>query len=632
MTQENSLCMRTLLQLPLIEESCFSLEQLKELKIRNSVKNEMEIYNQVMIQPETSSYPSSILYDLRMAFRPILKHKQVLDANDISNLMIRYIYWLGNISVFTLQIVNQFAFQRIVDSWNTSRYHIGFRRSANFWSCLLIDRKLHTFEFYDPQFTDVSMLEDVVELFEQVKTLDPIIETKTIQLVKRGFASTNPKYCAFAVLRFMHYRIVETKTFEEIVNVAPFSCEKLRDIFYQTNDVRFVAECAPEYPDTVYQIAIIDFSGFLDYIVKINDDLKIKQDVREYEIELEKLANEPLKAASLAVSIQERLTHFLPHPLVEYIGTDVWQRIVEEICIDPLSKYLLKIDKKKRLSMFLDLYIDMQSKAVDFTHHVLNNVYKNYTKITDPDLFFQWSSSRKSLIYFGVHLLRQIENWLKKKKLGESKLSIDFPMKSNLVKPLHLTNLIEIQSAIDKCDLLVEEAQTVISEYIQDIVYSKPQLDFSKIHTILMLNEMDLLNQSFLAKRLEAWNFPISQKCELLNHLEPRFTVYACNETELKSCLESELFKMYYTIGIWIAKNALKKNKLIDSSVTESVILQSLNDFYQVSIDLNKEVFCCLLDLFGDKRYDCDFETATRNSAEFFTRTKNLYKDIIAVK
>jgi hypothetical protein len=616
--------MRTLLQLPLIENSCFSSEQLKEI----GSQNRDEIYNQIMINPGKSNYPNAVLYDLQMAFRPILKHNQVLDAGDISNLMIRYIYWLGNISVFTLQIVNQYAFEKISSSWNTSRYHIGFRRSANFWSCILIDRKLHTFEFYDPQFVDVAMLEDVVELYEQIKTLDPSLETKTIQLIRRGFTSQNAKYCEFSVLSFMHSRIVENKNFEEIVNDVPDNtmCEKLRDIFFQTNDLRFIAQCAPDYPNTVYQVAIIDFSSFLDYLVKINEDLQMKQDLREYEIELEKLSNEPTKAASLAVSIQERLTHILPLPLVEYVGTDVWQRIVEEICNDPLSKQLLKMDKQQRLSMMLDIYIDMQSKSNDFIHHALNNVYKNYTTITDPDLFFQWSSSRKSLIYFGVHLLRQIESWIKKKKLGESKLSVLFPMKSNLVKPLHVTNMIEIQNSIDKCDLLMEETQTVITEYIQDIVHAKPQLDMPKIHNILLLNEMDLLHHTYL-KRLEAWNFPVSKDSEILNQMEPRFSVYACNEAELKACLESELFKMYYTIGIWIAKNALKKNLL--EQETEAVILQSLHDFYSVSIDKDRFLFCNLLDLFGEKMYDCDLDLASIESADFFAKTKNLYKDIL---
>ncbi len=628
---QQKICMRTLLQLPLMEDSCFSSEQLIELKVTKQDKS--KIYEQVMINPLEFQGPVSTLYDLQMCFRPILKHNQVLDSGDISNLMIRYIYWLGNISVFTLQIVNQYCFDKIVRNWNNSRYHIGFRRSIHFWSCILIDRDLHTFEFYDPQFTDVSMLEDVVGLFEQVKTLDPILETKTMQLIRRGFASNNSKYCAFSMLRFIHDRIVENKKFEQIV-LDPMSnetCEKIRDIFFQTNDVRFVAHCAPDYPNTVYQVAIIDFSSFLDYLVKINDDLQIKQDLREYQIGLENVTNEPTKAASLAISIQEQLTHILPLPLVEYVGTNVWQRIVEEICSDPLAYHLLKMEKKQRLAIFLDLYIDMQSVSLDFTTHVLNNVYKNYTKITNPDLFFEWSASRKSLIYFGVHLLRQMENWLKKKKLNESKLSQEFPIQSNLVKPLYLTNMNEIQNSIERCDLLVEEAQTIIAEYIQDIVSLKPQLDFPKVHTLLLLNEMDLLNQTYL-KRLEAWNFPMSQDCELLNHLEPRFSVYSCNESELKACLESELFKMYYTIGIWIAKNAMKKNLLIDTNLTESVILQSLHDFYNVSTNLNQKIFCCLLDLFGERRYDCDFEKASRDSADFFIQTKTLYKDILSMK
>jgi hypothetical protein len=630
--------MLTLLQLPTVGKSCFSKEQVQELYLRSgapidpnmSVEEQLatldtqKLYTSIMINPVDSGLPPAVLYDLQMSFRPILKHSQPLEESDIAALMARYVYWLKNLSIISMHVLDEFAHDKLKQS--KTRFSVGFRQSASLWSCVLIDVESHTFEFYDPGFTDVSQLGDVAELFETAKLLDPEMETRTIQLIRRGFESTpDPHTCALSVLGFIHYRVVENKMFEDIVNSKDLLvCEKLRGVFFQTRETRFVSKCSAEFPETVHQLASIDFGSFLDYLAKIVDNLQTKQDIREFEAALRKQPSE-----KLAVSIQERLMHILPVDLVEFVGTDVWQRITEEICNDPLTKHLHSLDSKQRLALMLDLY---EPSTEAFSHHVL--VALNAYRYTDPKpsavRFLEWAASKKSLSGFGVHFLREMSNWMARKSLGESKIQQEFPVESFLVKPIHSVD--EARDMVDKCEHLIAQASQLLTEQIQDVVVRQETLvDLPKIHNILLYNELDLLNHQFLVETLQAWNFPLDETCELLNRLEPRFRVYACSSAEMAACLESELFKMYFSIGVWLAKHKLSR-KLLDPE-DEEIILQSLRGFYAVATSVSdKNIFCVLLVLMGETRFDCDPDEAKIQSRDFFAQAKQLYASFMNKK
>jgi hypothetical protein len=623
----DELCMQKLLQLG---NSCFSDLQMQEilaqLKLTNSNQLDLnKLYDQIMLNPVDSGFPPSVLYNLQMSFRPILTHNDLLTESDILNLMTRYCFWIKNMSLFTVHLFDNQSFQNLSQNWNTFRFHIGFRNMVGSWSCVLIDREYKTFEFYDPNFTAPSLLEDVHSLHEFiVKNLLPDIETKTLQLIQRGFQETSAKSCAFLVLRFIHSRIVENKPFDDQESVK---CETLKRIFFKIIETRFVSNCSPI--DSVYQVSMLDFSGLLDYLVKINDELIIKQEIRELEVELYKFTNSPTKLSQFAVSIQERLINILSEPLIEFIGTDIWQRIVEENCNDPFPLYLMKQNKVARFEIMMEFYKEMEINAKSFIRDIFPTYQKFNPKITNVKEFLKWSSSQKILVYFASHFLREINNWLLKNKYPESNLNQQFLYNSNLVKPIHLTNLYEIQSIVSKCDGIIQEASNILHDRIQDLILEPTLIDFNKIQNIIQYNETDIKNQVFLVKLVQGWNFPISNTCDLLSTLEPRFNVYSCTQEELKSLLESEMFKVYYTIGIWIAKYQMSKDTLIDPIQTVRIILQSLYDFIPLSTDLNHSILCCLLHEMGEDKFDCDLKQSQLDSYNFFQSTRTFYQDLI---
>lgn len=649
-------CMLDLLQLDTVSGSCFSASQIQalylyygfeliegmtsedQLRKLNKEKSFRHIFDHVMKDPVNSEYGPSFLYDLQMSFRPILKNQQNLEVQDLENIMSRYCFWLRNIVIVTIGSLNDFALNRITKMYHNPerRYFVAFRISEGYWSVVLIDKSSKTFEYYDPLFLS-SHWDDISQFYEVVKSLDKDVKIKTSELTRRGFTKTNltnPKQCGFACLQFLHSRMVENKSFEEIVNqdLNGSQCDKLREIFFHTMNPRFVSSCKSEFPDSVHQVALLNFLSFIDYLTKINDDLELKEMLREYEIELKKSFSNSSKIANVALTIQETLVQVLSEPLIEYVGTDIWQRIVEEICDDPLTAYLMNLESKSRIELMLALFEDINlvnNGSIDsFSQYLLKSL-EIIIKSENPLEFLKSCGNRKNLLYVGVYFLRECAQ----KSIGNLKINELYPYHSNLVKPLHNTNLYEIEKTITRCDEILEEAISLLYNEMSNVVSQNTLelIDFPKLMNIINYNQLDISKQTFLENGLEGWNFPLADTNELLEKLEPRFRTYSLNTTERQACFDNPLFLIYYSIGVFIFLYSLKQNPQQDE--TKTIIVESIRDFYKVAENNknvpNKSVLCVLLKLLNNPMYDCDEIKSKSQSEEFLKQAKLLYREII---
>lgn len=609
--------MRDLLHLDLVNGSCFSKHQIQELymqlglKLANiSAEEQLEeikrklnsegmsfdvFINRLMYAPATILLSASVLFDLRMSFRPV-QISQFLKMEDIQNIMMRYVYW-EEIVICGIGDLNE---NRLSEFWKDARWIVGFRKSENVWSIVLIDRIGKSVEFYDPQAR--TRIDTVVDsFFEAVKLLDGNIKVKSSKVSKPGFAALTPKKdsCGFACLEFMHSRIIEHKSFEDFLEIELPSCEVLRRKFFELDDSRFINKCTLEFPSQAYVVGKRYFIKNLEYLYIYINEVNVKQEIRDM---LEFLETQTLDLNTSILKLQNRLMEIIPVAVVEYMGSDVWQRILEYICNDPFTKHLLKIKKHER-------------------NELIN--------LINEDLNINFQEISKKEIYNIVYMLREASSQLIRNKKS-TRLEYEYPYNSNLVKPLFAGNLLEFEKSLEKCDVIIDEALRLIQQGILiEIQGIQDTVDMVKINSICILHEMDILHNRFLinsksSNRFHGWNFPLLKTSELLLELEPRFSNYACSPSELAALLEFRQFLAFLTIAVWIF--LLTDHSKFELRIVVSC-LKALEENGKSNITTHA-VLCYLLKLIQYQPPDCD----PANSALFLKETRTLYEMIITQK
>ena len=179
-----------------------------------------------------------LMEQLRMSFKPILLHAGMLEAPDMIMVLLRYAYWLrddkdrslnvlgvtddtssGVVSVSTDSMVGN-----LQTNWSAYRFHLAILNENMHWRAVLIDRKSHTFEYYDPlghnidlSNTNSPLAIQITRLYESTRALDNAIVTRSMHSVRRGFHKhqTGGTECGMYVILFVHTRVALQKSFEE---------------------------------------------------------------------------------------------------------------------------------------------------------------------------------------------------------------------------------------------------------------------------------------------------------------------------------------------------------------------------------------------------------------------------------
>jgi hypothetical protein len=169
----------------------------------------------------------NILENLSMSFYPRLHHDHELEAIDITNSVVRYVYWFKNhkktsMNVLTIgqNIAEPFKEDKLVcmqkslrAQWEKFRFHVAILANHS-WLCVLIDRYKHTFEVYEPCRNNSSGGSNYLRGLHKTATeLDP----KLIHCYKQPNIGTNVEKCGVFILMFLLYRIAQGVSYTNVL-------------------------------------------------------------------------------------------------------------------------------------------------------------------------------------------------------------------------------------------------------------------------------------------------------------------------------------------------------------------------------------------------------------------------------
>jgi hypothetical protein len=440
-----------------------------------------------------------VMEDLRMAFKPLLTHQGVLESSDFLALMDRYVFWFENTpkSVNVLMIGDYYASPKrmldlLVKTWKKNRFHVTLFYDMR-WKCVLIDRVSKTFEYYDHLVDGGDQKSTrllVRKLYSTARKLEPHIKKKHIFIARRGFdvPNTDERRCGLFVNTFLHSRIVKNYTFERAVNTktehatSVVSC----DVFFRV--IRRVSKSCPEpnlkFKSLELRLGILEFTRFLEYLIDLDPFRKTK--LQGFQKELLDVAEKPVSNRIIwkkSVNVQDRLVH----------GDDVWVRIVQDIVSDPYTLFLRKVSKgsgRKKLGLhtFQEIVTGLKDRppclSREMNVHIrrlIDDVYLPvlHFSLTLKIAFFKGMLPREFVsvalchqktVSFGVHFLREMDNWVQKNAGGGKNTTLQkYSFVTSVTRPFTTSNMSEITSTMTKCEEVIQE----INDLLKDVVVER---------------------------------------------------------------------------------------------------------------------------------------------------------------
>jgi len=474
-----------------------------------------------------------VLENLRMSFKPNLLHNGMLEAPDLMMVLQRYYYWLKDDkdrSVNILGVTDDSASRAVnvsTDSmvgnlqqnWVNYRFHVAIVNEGMHWRAVLIDRKSHTFEYYDPLGHNIDLSNtnsplsiQVARLYETARLLDNNIVTRSMHSVRRGFHKhqTGGTECGMYVILYIHTRVAQQKTFEDFADteIKSQTCKDLKSLFFTLPDNSSQMVENPEMKNNKdyrlkfggydIRLAGIDFLGYISYVMSITNDLSAKNKLQADRNKMAELIRSPGDYITIRVegmSIQKDLLAVLGPQYKTYAGSDIWFNIVQAVVQDPLTKYLRDISTEKgvrskntiRKKIALKFYHDITGwssrlgappQQVAYlekaTREALDTVYipalrfdsdnhKKFELGMLPTGFIRECMTKQDSVSFGVHFIRYLYDTVKKLNIPvESELNTKFLVNSVIVKPVTNVNLQEIASLVSRCDQTIQQAYQLL--------------------------------------------------------------------------------------------------------------------------------------------------------------------------
>jgi len=464
---------------------------------------------------------------LRMSFKPNLLHSGMMEAPDIISLLMRYIYWLKDDKERSLNVIGvtdesapsslslENMLNNLRNKWSTARFHVAMLNESTHWRAVLIDRKSHTFEYYDPLGHAIEIAEPKTPLAEQIRKLyelsrelDPELVTKSMHTTNRGFHKhqTEGTECGMYVVLFLHSRVAHLKTFEQFseIEIKSQTCKDLKEMFFTVPDHMKSVEKQNKdyrlkYGDYDVRLAVIEYARYMEYVVNILSQYEQKTLIKNDQIKLLKMASEPGDYIAIRVegmNVQKDLLSVLPTHFKDYAGADIWVAILQEIIQDPLTVHLRKISsgnsvrsknsvrKKIALNLFNDLVgwsvqLGAPQESVNqlnlMMRQSIDNYYVTILKFDSdnksrfeagmqPMAFIRECMTRQDSVSFGSHFLREINNFVTSSlKINvASELNTKYLHKSIIVKPVSVNNINEIRDKINMCDQVIQQAYALL--------------------------------------------------------------------------------------------------------------------------------------------------------------------------
>lgn len=474
-----------------------------------------------------------VLEQLRMSFKPNLLHNGMLEAPDMMMVLQRYNYWLrddkdrsvnilGVTDDNTSRAVNvstDSMVGNLQQNWVNYRFHVAIVNESMHWRAVLIDRKSHTFEYYDPLGHNIDLTNtnsplsvQVARLYETSRLLDNHIVTRSMHSVRRGFHKhqTGGTECGMYVILYIHTRVAQQKSFEDFADteIKGQTCKDLKALFFTLPDNSSQVLENPELKHNKdyrlkfggydIRLAGIDFIGYIGYVISITNDLSAKNKLQADRNKMAELIRSPGDYVTIRVegmSIQKDLLAVLGPQYKTYAGSDIWFNIVQGVVQDPLTKYLRDVSTEKgvrskntiRKKLALKFYHDITGWASMLgappqqvallekaTREAMDTVYipalrfdsDNHKKFEMGMLatgFIRECMTKQDSVSFGVHFIRYVYDVVRKMNIPvETELNTKFLVNSVIVKPVTNINLNEITAIVNKCDQTLQQAYQLL--------------------------------------------------------------------------------------------------------------------------------------------------------------------------
>lgn len=546
--------------------------------------------------------------ELQMCFKPKLHEEVEKNYNEILN---RFIYWLNQYP----ELEKTFCLYK-PENWDHFAFHV---QIFDDHSCLLIDKKSKTFEYYNPKGKEPEMKIKILlnEIKQNIESIFPDFqkEYRMIRMNKPFYNNnTDSNNMMIYVILFLYSRVILNETFESITEnkIPKEKCENLKTYFFEVQEKKLEKEKELKINKKVMSTIIINrirFMQFLFIIQNISDypqlekDLNHKfifrcqvDDIHFWEKEVDDYMNQKLKEYNLMISIKD----LIDIPLFQ----------------DPIQKKLINIKKDVKARKFFILKkfkeistdwmaIEQDPNSIQLFEQYISTLLYNYyipiiyscsswyyynlsidDKINKLDMtvekFLENCTYRPELFYLAGHFIRNIRHFV----VNELKKNV-FDDKEDKINYQHFFSR---HISHNNCLYVIEKAKSLIAEFkllkMSNNVNITPPSSSSSIPqqqqpppepiriiiitpeiknktTITNLIWNDLKQKTFLPTRNslpQPWNFPINP--EMIPYDEEVYIYLYFIEILLFLGIWKKYGKDYFTYSNEIIQNIITSLQL----------------------------------------------------------------------
>jgi len=431
-----------------------------------------------------------------------------------------------------------------------------------------------------------ELAQQVLELFNTATALDAKLMERRDMLaqgmskVRRGFQPSPSKVdCGMFILLFVHLRVVEHHSMDQIasLDVTHEKCEALKPRFFTIPDVLKTPDSNLSMRYGAYDVRLAAWN-FVVYVEQMLLQLVSEQSraaVKQRVDLVKRLCIEPgdyNQIRFVCVELQSDLIKSLPNTYLSYSGTNLWIPYLNQVVNDPLTKHLRGTDRKSKtkahkgprgptghrsrstvrrteLAALYDRIMEWTKTPVNASdvvsvQNVLTNIITqylmllNFDKPAKPEFvtemaaspigFLVETSRRQETVSFGVSLLRQMNDIVRKHFVGLSTLGTDLDKyKQPEVPEVHSQEeLKKLEQVMTKCDQALKRAYEIIKESMHDqltVIPGRPMITPLGNGMMAMATPLgpfgqrssgplgptganDLIGKMFIADRLAVWS------------------------------------------------------------------------------------------------------------------------------
>lgn len=593
-----------------------------------------------------------VMVELRMSFKPRLLHSGPLETQDFVELLTRYVYWFQNDRSRSLNVMGintdvNTMITSMKNNWTNARFHLAMFREDARWVCVLVDVVSNTFEYYDPMEIDINIVEATTTLADNIKQLylsarlqNSFMVSKTTSTTKRGFRSKEQTVneCGMYVILFVHSRVVENRSFEQFTEtgISAKDCRTLKDAFFDIPSLPNRESTNKDYRlkfgEYTMRLAALELIRYISHLTSILADQNDRFTLNKFQTKLTEMIVSKDSYAEIraeGIRIQKEMMAMLPEHFREYMGTDIWSSIIQEINQDPLTLHLRgddsqvrskkKVRKTEALTMYgkltefsnrLGVPKELKEQFELFTRQSIDNYYVPILRFSDDNKerfhagmfardFLKVCMDRQDTVSFGVHFMREVRNFIVNslKIIDKTDLTTRFPAKSRVVMPVSSANIDEVRVKINHCEKVIQRAYEILKmTFSEQITTIPPKRGLDLPPTVAQSIEVQprvleiiatqvkagLENQTFLSNGIQPWEFPMDQS-KLPKQLPPQFNLYSLNKADIRRLLNDSKFMTFYAIELMIVSHFIAMNNFGGSEqeflMNTTIVLNSVVQF-----------------------------------------------------